>query len=369
MPKVMLIITVSLLVVIAGLLSFLLFKNNDINVGDYVDKSIGEAISDLQQKQFPINQITQQYQFSSKPVGTVIEQSQQANASLLMNQPINLKISKGTFKIGDYVEFGKYNDLPIMWRIIHIDEQGDPVLFSDKVLSTKVFNAEDLFKRGQFEDETYKEANNNYQESNLRQWLNSDDRVVQWTNTAPSKEYIYPESTPYDKEKGFLADGNFSALQRAMIKPITHRVVLSRDDADIPEKKDGGQELYWNSHSPDSYEYDWQADVDQAVANYDRAFYQTVEDRVFVLSVKQLNDWVYQNPSKLGADFHIASYWLNTANWDGRRVHAMGDDGYVFVAEAIWEEGVRPATVLQLSSVYLKADGNGQETDPFVVEE
>ena len=60
MPKVMLIIIVSLLVVITGLLSILLFKNDDIKVGEYVDKPIGEAKSDLQQKQFPINQIIEQ---------------------------------------------------------------------------------------------------------------------------------------------------------------------------------------------------------------------------------------------------------------------------------------------------------------------
>ena len=37
-----------------------------------------------------------------------------------------------TVNIGDYIQFGKYNDVPILWRVIHKDTNGDPILLSTK---------------------------------------------------------------------------------------------------------------------------------------------------------------------------------------------------------------------------------------------
>ncbi|TCO68096.1 hypothetical protein [Marinisporobacter balticus] len=40
-------------------------------------------------------------------------------------------------KTGDYIQFGKYNAVPILWRVINIDEDGDSLLFSDKIICFK----------------------------------------------------------------------------------------------------------------------------------------------------------------------------------------------------------------------------------------
>lgn len=34
-----------------------------------------------------------------------------------------------TLEIGDYVQFGEYYGAPIQWRVIHKDEEGNPLLF------------------------------------------------------------------------------------------------------------------------------------------------------------------------------------------------------------------------------------------------
>jgi hypothetical protein len=49
--------------------------------------------------------------------------------------------TKAKVKIGTYIKFGKYNGQPILWRVIHNDENGNPVLFADRILSIKAFDA------------------------------------------------------------------------------------------------------------------------------------------------------------------------------------------------------------------------------------
>ena len=39
-------------------------------------------------------------------------------------------------KAGDYVQFGRYLNEPIIWRVIHVDETG-PLLFAENILTFK----------------------------------------------------------------------------------------------------------------------------------------------------------------------------------------------------------------------------------------
>ena len=88
-------------------------------------------------------------------------------------------------KVGDFVEFGKYNDKPIKWRIIKKDSNGFLLNTTDYSLCYKQFDAKG-------KDATYHKAtinqlygSNSWKDSNLRQWLNSDQASVSWTHCPP----------------------------------------------------------------------------------------------------------------------------------------------------------------------------------------
>lgn len=44
-----------------------------------------------------------------------------------------------SINIGDYIEFGKYNGTPVLWRVINKDMNGY-MLFSEKIICFKSFD-------------------------------------------------------------------------------------------------------------------------------------------------------------------------------------------------------------------------------------
>jgi hypothetical protein len=59
-------------------------------------------------------------------------------------------------------------------------------------------------------------GSNRWYNSNLREWLNSNDLSVNYTTYPPVKKALRYEFNPYDKEPGFLT--NFTDLERSVIK-------------------------------------------------------------------------------------------------------------------------------------------------------
>jgi hypothetical protein len=117
-----------------------------------------------------------------------------------------------------------------------------------------------------------------------------------------------------------------------------------------------------------------------------------VKDYIFLLSVKQLKEWVFDNRHILGAEYYIAQptkwavqmstykkstlnhdddwyYWLNTPSdlFDG--VRTTGLVGYVDDAIAYDSAaGVRPAFQLNISSCSFKPNGDGTKGRPYQIE-
>lgn len=289
----------------------------------------------------------------------------------------------GFLKLGDYVQFGSYLGAPIIWRVMNIDTDGNPILFADKVLSFKVFDSKGPFHKNADRKDN---GSNNYVGSNLRQWLNSSEKTIAWTQNAPSLANLgQTYHSPYDTETGFLADGNFSAKERALIVPFTHKVMVAEYDAN---QKDGGTERHAATES--------QSMITDMLQNYDTtAFFKNVTDTVFLLSVKQAKEWVADlgyplvtKATQQAADaFNKQSnytetspgyidvnddmpYWLNTPTAGStfliRYIDGDNDRMYNDTPSTGWY-GVRPALKLNLAATTFRIAGRGTLAAPHTV--
>jgi hypothetical protein len=272
---------------------------------------------------------------------------------------------------------GKYHQAPILWRVIHKEGNGDVILLSDRMITLKAFDAKGpkhpVGKRQSL-------GSNYYPGSNIRQWLNSTAPKINWLQNAPLKANLKGQYDEYATEKGFLADGNFTAIERSLMKPLTHKVLLSTDDFRL---RDGGLNFQR-----------WDGDIRRVVSNYDEAYYKNVTDSVFLLSVKQLKEYVYDRRHILGDDYYRAKptkeaiansryrnssmkdhlywyYWLNTpATTNQSNVRVIFPNGVVENALAYNEVfGVRPAFRLNVSMFNgtVRATGLGTEGQPVVL--
>jgi hypothetical protein len=292
------------------------------------------------------------------------------------------------FNVGDYVEFGKYNSSLILWRVIHKDEFGNPILLSDQILTLKAFDSAGSYH---MDEERREIGSNDYENSNVRQWLNSTDQSIQWKQNKPIASNTQGNN-PYTIERGFLADDNFTSNERKIIRTFKHKVLLSNIDK---PKADGGSVI----HSYDvmlgttsgKVEMD-DVEIVNALTNYDEAFYKNINDRVFLLSVEQLKEWVYDQRDVLGEKWYIGSptgkaiktstlqsddmkekgewnYWLNTPVADSnglvRYVSAEGTVFHTFANHSLL--GVRPALQIDSSLLNISGDGVGTNVSPYRV--
>jgi hypothetical protein len=191
-----------------------------------------------------------------------------------------------TAEIGEYVKFGRYYGAQINWRIIHkedINDDGveDLMLLSDKLLDLKAFDESenstgtDTSILPKVFDGRERYGSNNWETSNIREWLNSEAKV-NWLTMPPIN------GNRYDNSEGFLH--NFTEIEKSKILTVEHKSILSSEE--ISQKEGGTEAISW-------------VGVD---SNYDNAYYKKLKDRVFFLSIKELNDYIYNN-SKI-ADSH-----------------------------------------------------------------
>lgn len=286
---------------------------------------------------------------------------------------------KGTnIDIGDYIEFGNYLNEPIVWRVINKDENGI-MLFSDKILCFKAFDArgdEDEFE-GNFSEFTRWGSGSNYWAlSNLREWLNSNEEDVSYTRNPPTERNTR-DGNPYVYERGFLT--NFNKDELDIIEEVTHKTLLSEEDIYLA---DGGME-------PVSYYEDLNFDSN----NYDNSYYQYITDKVFLLSIKELKEYVYdrgwdyraistpeaieesegQHLDPIPYDYShrpsdkYAAYWLRTPSYVySYNTYMVEYSGGIYTVPAFaGEYGVRP-------SLYIKenvkvAQGDGSKDKPYIL--
>lgn len=271
-----------------------------------------------------------------------------AGIFFIPNQAKNGRLS---ISIGDYIEFGKYNGSPILWRVINKDVNGY-MLFSEKIICFKAFDASGDKTDGRGDEDRIGFGSNYWEKSDLRQWLNSYDREVNYSSQLPAKDYISCNS--YDKQPGFLY--NFTYKERNSIKEVTHKCILAGIDKDI---MDGGTELY-----------EYNTEIADCIANYDSSYYKNVTDKVFLLSTKEVKNFVYDRTWEYKKssleDNSISWYWLRTPSADySDIIRAVGEGGIYGDNADDGTGGVAPA--LYLKSEVTPINGEGTEDSPYRV--
>jgi serine/threonine protein kinase len=296
-------------------------------------------------------------------------------------------------KVGDYVEFGKYNKKTIVWRVLNIADDGHTLLLSDRILTLKPFDSSgDKHKEALQTEEgsnRVKYGSNYYLNSNLRQWLNSispnnGGNTIKWKQNEPNKANVNSGKNAYNQEAGFLSDANFTSAERNLIRKRKHQVLLSSFDRQIAV----------NSADGEIHKLESPIALDDALQNYDNAFYEWVEDDVFLLSLKDVIQYVQKQSDLLGADFirgyptaqaidkseiydnkpfsidEPLSYWLGTASGEFTSGMLTISSGAMVETSNVknGNVGVRPALIVDGRSLKLSKEGDGSNVEPYQIE-
>lgn len=263
------------------------------------------------------------------------------------------------FRPSDFVQMGTYNGAPMTWRVIHV--KADRVLvFSEEVIDFMVFDAPD---GGTNEDRLSggtsrrNQGSNYWRSASIRDWLNSEEQVVAYSNYPPDRMALGEEA--YDTRAGFMT--HFSSEERALIMENSHKSLLVKADDYLSEGSvEGFGQIY-------SYTFD-----------YEEKPFETVTDRVFLLSVAELEyvkemigsyrkfptealDSQVLQPLGISAD--QVTYALRTPHYYEDPVEIL------FVADGMTDHdiaakayGVAPAFYLPLTGTY---EGNGSYSQPY----
>ncbi len=253
--------------------------------------------------------------------------------SLIPQFPISAAASDPVtnIKIGEYLQMGTYNGKPILWRCIGYDDYGDPLMFSDKILTIKPFDAAstDKTKGSHARDVSSQReyyGSNYWADSNIRAWLQSGADTVNWHGNPPTADKLayYTGSewqgedkntghdgyNAYDQEPGFLS--GFSLAERRAIKEVEHDSLLSTADKDLDSAHTNLFQTNDQSHG------NWTMDTVLSpsgsigsgyTAKYDEAKKETVKDTMFLLDIQEIHDLVWANEQGRGTSTFETNYY------------------------------------------------------------
>ena len=115
-------------------------------------------------------------------------------------------------------------------------------------------------------------GSNYWRLSSIREWLNSTDLKVKYSNQLPDKNHVVSGLNPYDSEAGFISITNFTDEEKADIQPVTHKCLLSGIDKSVCS---GGTE-----------NHKFSTNISDIVQNYNSSYYENVQDMKCVFTGK-----------------------------------------------------------------------------------
>ncbi|WP_242306405.1 OmpL47-type beta-barrel domain-containing protein [Bacillus cereus group sp. BfR-BA-01317] len=148
--------------------------------------------------------------------------------------------------------------------------------------------------------------------SNIREWLNSTDSVVKYTNLPPSSQKL--GNTAYDMEPGFLT--TFTKSEQEGIAVTNHRVHVNFHDANTGGKHGGG--LQRPPAHVDNQSLLFQLpNIEREKMDY---FYRNEKDKVFLLNIWEVYDYIQKRGLPLTKSISKSaknknSYFNDTIPW------------------------------------------------------
>lgn len=297
-------------------------------------------------------------------------------------------------EIGDYVQMGTYDDMPILWRCVAFekitgyDTNGNPItdstqtfdeykdgylplMLADTILCQKAFDAKGDDKTGSHIRGTATNGttdrvaygSNYWADSNIRCWLNSDADAgnVEWLcGNAPITGKVNGRPPlPYDQEAGFLT--NFSDIEKAAIKTVTQKSVVTVYD------KYAVEEIGTETTGTETFSR--KGAISEITSNYTTAFSHNVTDTMFLPDVQQISN-VYANAATLGEDYFKASssitdYWLRTPDNNCYSVCSITYEGICTSYYVCTPPGIRPSFYLNTAATLA---GSGTAEAPYTIE-
>lgn len=267
-------------------------------------------------------------------------------------------------KIGDYVLFGKYKGEKILWRVVNSADES-LMLFSEKIISYKSFDGKNDSNYTKDSDKI-NYGSNLWDNSDIRVWLNSEAEIINYIGSVPNSESVWSRFNAYDKEPGFLYE--FTNLEKLHIMSTEHDCTLSKYDSNLATS---GKEYH---EFEDAY-------PDIAHRNFDDIYKKSSTDKVFLLSLKEVYEYVQdrgfewiRKPTETAKKNEESRevfpwYWLRTpVGADSHGVRVICIDGYVAGRSAYRSAiGVVPAINIKENNISIYS-GSGTLEDPFNIE-
>ena len=157
-----------------------------------------------------------------------------AVAVFIVNRTVDVTRQAEATKVGlgDAVTLGTYNDEPIVWSVVHLSEDADrAVLVTEDILTMKAYDAAESDRYNQdsgndywkyacedFEDQALEakvRGSNEWEDSNIRSWLNADTQAVDYVGGSPVNTVMSTMKNGYANEAGFLY--GFTDAEKAAI--------------------------------------------------------------------------------------------------------------------------------------------------------
>lgn len=158
---------------------------------------------------------------------------------------------KYNVQIGDTLVFGSYNNEPIQWRVLRLEEKDGKqtaVLISKYILTMKAFDAaesgkynhdesRDYIKKESEADtdmelQAYVRGDSSWQRSNIRTWLNAETEIVVYEGQAPVTSAMSEHHNGYQNEPGFLY--NFTDEEIGiLVERVCHTPGNALEEGDI----------------------------------------------------------------------------------------------------------------------------------------
>lgn len=123
------------------------------------------------------------------------------------------KITTIKLRKNDYIIFGKYQNSPIVWKIININKNNRPQIFSEKIICFKPFDV--IPKDNKLNSLKY--GTSSWKNCSLQIWLNSTKKEINYGNKPPNTKSVYEGINSFEKEKGFLCEDNFTCDELNLI--------------------------------------------------------------------------------------------------------------------------------------------------------